>query len=123
MKLLVSGSRDGFDQHVIDVYLMKYLAEHGRSNLVIIEGCARGVDTQAYAWALRNGVQTLHFPAPWQHLGKPAGAWRNRQMLLLGQPDEVLCFHPDVKNSRGTRDMATAARKRGVPVVFVGSQL
>lgn len=118
MKLLVSGAREGFDPDRLELVLNFYLEDHG-PKLVIIEGCAAGVDTQAYLWALKNHVPVLHYPAPWQHLGKRAGAWRNRAMLASLQPDGVLCFHHDLSKSRGTRDMYNEAQRRGIPTALV----
>ena len=119
MKLLVSGAREGFDQRRLEEVLGRFLHQHGKE-LVIIEGCARGVDTQAFEWAQRNHVPVLHYPAPWNHLGKPAGRWRNRAMLRFFTPDHVVCFHEDIYGtSRGTRDMLDEATKRQIPTMLV----
>lgn len=125
MKLLVSGTREGFSQEKLEEVLGQYLSKSQASGeaLVIIEGCATGVDTQAYQWATRRSVHVIHYPAPWGHLGKTAGAWRNRAMLRFFKPDQVVCFHPDISNGRGTRDQALAARNAGIPLHTVGSNL
>jgi hypothetical protein len=121
MKLLVSGAREGFNQRRLDEVLGGYLAEHGDA-LVIIEGCAPGVDTQAFEWAKRNRVPVLHYPAPWTHLGKPAGRWRNRAMLRILQPDHVVAFHADIYGtSRGTRDMVEIATESGIPTHLIST--
>lgn len=125
MKILVSGTREGFSQTRIDEVLDGYLVECRAKGeqLAIIEGCARGVDTQAFEWAQRNTVPVAHYPAPWDHLGKRAGPWRNRMMLKAYRPDVVVCFHPDIAKGRGTRDMAQAAAKAGYKVHLVGSTM
>lgn len=121
MKLLVSGAREGFSQRRIDEVLGRYLELHGR-DLVIIEGCAKGVDTQTFEWAQRHKVPVLHYPAPWTHLGKPAGAWRNRAMLRFFRPDQVVCFHDDIYGrSRGTKDMLDEAIKRDIPTALIST--
>lgn len=121
MKLLVSGAREGYPKWDLERVLARYLAAD--KSLVIIEGCAPGVDTQAFEWAQANNIPVLHYPAPWNHLGKPAGRWRNRAMLKILQPDEVVCFHKDIENSKGTRDMALIAQTAGIPTQVVGSTL
>ena len=122
MKLLVTGARDGFDQAQIDRYLGRYLHQFG-DKLVIIEGCARGVDTQAWEWAKAHKVPVLHYPAPWSHLGKPAGRWRNLAMLRVLQPDRVVSFHATLHLSKGTKHMVEAAMKENVPTHMIGSGL
>lgn len=125
MKLLVSGTRAGFDPQriieVLDSYLALCRTKH--EELVIIEGCAAGVDTQAFQWAESRSVPVLHYPAPWTHVGRKAGPWRNRAMLKILKPDRVVCFHPDIANGKGTRDMALIAARAAVPVRLVGSTM
>lgn len=125
MKLLVSGTRAGFNpariEEILDVYLRDCRIRH--EDLVIIEGCANGVDTQANAWAQYHAVPVLHYPAPWNHLGRKAGLWRNRAMLKILKPDKVVCFHPDIAKGKGTRDMALIAARAGIPVHLVGSTM
>ena len=120
MRILVSGAREGFNQRRIDEVLDIELQQHG-AKLAIIEGCARGVDTQAVDWARRNHVPVLHFPAPWSHLGKSAGPWRNRAMLRFFNPDLVICFHANIEQSRGTRDMLEEAKRRSVPARLIST--
>lgn len=114
MKILVSGAREGFDQRRLELVLNAYLAIHGE-NLVIVEGCAPGVDTQAFEWARSNDVPVAHYPAPWGHLNKSAGPWRNRAMVQAYAPDLVLVFHDDLYGrSRGSRDMLEYATQQGI---------
>lgn len=121
----MAGPRTGFPQHRIDETLDGYLATHGRDRLVIIEGCARGVDTQAFQWAVNRGIaaQVLHYPAPWSHLDKAAGRWRNRAMIRVCRAEAAVIFHPDIQNGHGSKDMALAAAKADLPVHLVGSTM
>lgn len=123
MILLVTGAREGFDQHTIDVALGRYLHQFGEK-LVIVEGCAPGVDTQAFRWASRNKVPVLHYPAPWSHLGRSAGSWRNRAMLKFHAPDRVIAFHDDLDGrSRGTRDMVNIAMAANIPTHVISTKI
>ena len=126
MRLIVSGAREGFDATRLNSVLDGYREQYGDA-LVVIEGCAPGVDTQAAEWADRNRIPVWHQPAPWTHLPRwKAGPWRNRAMLkvamTLGEEDivQLVCFHDDIEGrSRGTRDMRDAALAEGIPVHVV----
>lgn len=82
------------------------------TDLVIIQGEARGADTLAKDWALRNKVMTLSFPANWKQYGKSAGYRRNTQMLEEGKPDIVIAF----PGGRGTKMMCEIAETAGITV-------
>jgi hypothetical protein len=82
------------------------------SDLIIIQGEAKGADSLARDWAHRSKVMTLSFPANWKAFGKSAGFLRNIQMLEEGNPDLVVAF----PGGRGTEMMCEIAEKAGVPV-------
>lgn len=88
MKILVCGGRDFNDQfrlfHFLDLLHLK------KDITQIISGAARGADTLAAEWAHARGIDLKEFPADWDHHGKSAGAIRNKQMLVEGQPDGVV---------------------------------
>lgn len=149
MILIVSGSRDGYDQATVDNVLDQYRSVH--PDLTILEGCQRGVDQQVEDWARRRGAKFIlgrawpwkakeplglvvaHFPAEWYiHRGcwcSPskatcnfAGHRRNLEMLDV-RPDEVLCIHPALFSaSRGTLHMHDEAKRRGITVNILGAR-
>lgn len=82
------------------------------SDLIIIQGEAKGADSLARDWAVRNNVAVISFPADWKTHGKSAGYQRNVQMLEEGEPDLVVAF----PGGRGTAMMCDIARRAGVPV-------
>jgi len=82
------------------------------SELVIIQGEAKGADSLARDWAHRNSIMTLSFPANWKAFGKSAGYRRNAQMLEEGKPELVLAF----PGGRGTEMMCEIAEQAGVIV-------
>ena len=117
MRVLVTGSRDWDDRfklfHALDELNMTAHIDE------IVEGCARGADRLAEQWAVRTpNVKLSHFPADWKHLGRGAGPIRNRRMILT-QPDLVVAFHPNISESKGTKDMVAVAVANGVPVMCV----
>jgi hypothetical protein len=115
---------------------------YGSEGMVFIQGGARGADSIAKRYADRlaeahANVTSLTFPAKWyEHdregltrvpcrcdpsleMCRAAGPRRNRQMLDEGRPQAVYAFHDHLENSKGTRDMVTAADEAGVPVYVV----
>lgn len=108
-RLLVCGDREWAS------YKAVYREIKARMPDVVIEGEARGADLMAREAAEQLGIPVLRFPAEWERYGKAAGPVRNRQMIVEGEPTEVIAFHADIMNSRGTRDMVVQARKAGIP--------
>ena len=82
------------------------------SDIFVIAGGAKGVDTLAIEWAVVNWLEFKEFPADWKMHGKAAGHIRNKQMLDEGKPDIVLAF----PGGRGTSNMVKQARERQIPV-------
>lgn len=85
------------------------------SDVCIISGKARGVDTAAIDWAVINWTAFEEYPADWKKYGKSAGYIRNKQMLEEGKPDLVIAF----PGGRGTAMMVGLARNAGVEVIEV----
>jgi hypothetical protein len=81
----------------------------------VIEGGARGADTLAREWAITNSVPYRTFPADWDKHGKSAGAIRNNQMVVEGQPRLVVAF----PGGPGTANMVRLARTAGIPVLEI----
>lgn len=87
---------------------------------VIVEGECRGADKMCRYVAEQLGYPVHKHPADWAQYGKAAGAIRNSEMLTLHPEIElVLAFHEDLARSRGTMDMVTKARAKGIPVNVV----
>lgn len=115
MRVLVCGSRD-YTNYTRVFEVLDYA--HAQQPITcVIDGAARGADTCAWEWALRNGVYSQRFPADWPKHGRKAGPVRNYEMLQLGAPDLVIGFFADISNkSPGTMHMLTIADAAGVPV-------
>lgn len=112
MRVLVCGDRKWRDAAAIKRELDKLAPS------VIISGGARGADALAAEYARAAGIELIEHPAEWKRYGRAAGPIRNRAMLSY-RPDLVLAFHPDLNESRGTRDMVNQAKNAGVPVRIV----
>lgn len=82
------------------------------TDIVIINGKARGVDSASSDYAITNYCQLEEYPAEWKKFGKAAGFVRNVQMLREGKPDLVVAF----PGGKGTEMMIRLAREAGVEV-------
>lgn len=84
-------------------------------NSVIIHGAARGADHMAGTIAKNLGFKVISVPADWEQYGRAAGPIRNKKMLDM-EPELVIAFHTDIRNSKGTKHMVEIAQKKGVKV-------
>lgn len=101
--------------HKISIEFSKEYNEHDNwlpTDIVIINGSAKGVDSASSDWAIVNYAQLEEYPADWKTYGKGAGPIRNQQMLDEGKPDLVVAF----PGESGTADMVRRAKKAGIPV-------
>lgn len=122
MRVLVTGDRNWTDRNIVWAVLDGLRMGIGDDpDFIVIEGEARGADTEAREWAKAWRLDYEPFPAKWDEHGKSAGPRRNLKMLVEGKPDVVLAFHGDLENSKGTKHMVTIARKAGVPVYHIRS--
>ena len=110
MKLLVTGSRGWTDKEKIFDWFNQY---EGDIDL-IIHGGAKGVDTFAEEYAIKNNINSRivrpvksHIPVYYLH--------RNAEMI--GMCDEVVAFWDG--ESRGTKFTIDYARARGKKVTVV----
>jgi hypothetical protein len=110
-RVLVCGGRNYADWRKVSDTLRKL---HDETPIdVIIHGCASGADTLAARWAFLAGIREHAFGADWETHGRAAGPIRNQRMLDEGTPNLVIAF----PGGRGTDDMVSRARERGVKVV------
>jgi hypothetical protein len=108
-KLLVCGDRGWQDDKMIYSVLCELKKEYGITT--IIEGEASGADRAGASAARKLDLTLKPFPAQWLRYGRAAGP--NRQMLK-DNPDLVVAFHDDLKNSKGTKNMCQIAILGGV---------
>ncbi len=113
--VLACGGRDFDDAEVVD----KALSALGP--FCVVQGRAKGADSLAGRWAIRNGVWCVDVPALWDEHGRGAGPRRNEQMLqialALSRHYEVPLIGVAFKGGRGTADMVRRLTAEGVPVV------
>lgn len=120
--VIFCGSRDFDDRTIIEtlVHGVSSVATLRGRPLVIVEGEARGADIRSREEAEALGIRVVKVVADWDKHGRSAGAIRNIRMLEEHKPELVIAFSDDINQSRGTKHMASIARKAGVPVYVVG---
>ena len=116
MRVLVSGDRDWDDPEAIRRELSKL-----PSDTIIIHGAARGADSLADDVAKELGFERDPYPALWEKYYKAAGPIRNQQMIDEGKPDLILAFHPNIQESKGTKDMIKRAVSHSIPFQIFSS--
>lgn len=113
MRALVCGGRNFTDRDVVFKALDVINAVEPIS--VVIDGAARGVDSLAAEWAIKNELWNFRFPAKWKQYENKAGPLRNRLMMEKARPHFVVVF----PGGAGTADMENVAREAGVDIYRV----
>lgn len=120
-RILVCGDREWTDRRTIQHHLGVVVdAVPDGVEVVLVHGDCRGADRIAGEVGEELGIEVEAHPANWKRHGRAAGPIRNTEMLNTG-PDVVLAFHTNIEQSRGTWNMMTQARDRGVEVIHVDS--
>jgi len=107
MKLAIIGSRS-----IEELDLDKYIKEKPD---VIISGGAKGIDTIAWEWAIKNNIEiVVHRPNYNKH-GKWAALKRND--IIIDEADKIIAFWDG--KSTGTKYVIDRAKKLNKEVVVV----
>lgn len=83
---------------------------------IVVHGGCKGIDLYAAELAKLKGIECREYPADWLKYGRAAGPIRNKQMVDDEEIDVVFAFHPDIEQSKGTKNMILQAHKKGIPV-------
>jgi predicted Rossmann-fold nucleotide-binding protein len=106
MKLIIAGGRH---QHLrqMDYDHLKKLDKVS----LIISGGAKGIDSDAKEWAIKQGIPVKTVEAQWQTYGKMAGPLRNK---IMAEMADALAIFP---GGKGTESMFKEAEKRNL-IIF-----
>jgi hypothetical protein len=133
MKILVTGDRNWGNPHSVANAILNVIEESDIQSLqdvIIVHGAATGADTFASQFAELFDCQNKPYPAHWRHtddcpsdckrmVGRPAGVIRNQQMLDENPDiDIVLAFHPNLSESKGTKDMVSRVKKARISLLI-----
>lgn len=83
---------------------------------IVIHGGCKGIDLYSAELARLKGIECREYPADWSKYGKAAGPIRNTQMIKEENIDVVYAFHPNIEESKGTKNMILQAHAKGIPV-------
>lgn len=112
MKTIIAGSRDITNYRLVSNCIREAWAEIEGGITEIVSGGAMGVDRMGELFAQSACLPLKVIPADWKRHGNAAGPIRNREMAKYA---DVLIAIWDGE-SRGTRNMISEARKRGLQV-------
>lgn len=99
MKVLVSGTRNGVDNLIVETMLL-FVAKLNTEEKILLHGTAKGVDTQAANYAKKLGWEVKPFKPDWS-IGNHAGLNRNSDMVNYGPDFGIFIPGP---TSTGTYD-------------------
>jgi hypothetical protein len=113
MVILICGDRKWKDWLTIKNFLHRF----NPKTTTIIEGECEGADYWAGYLARALGFNVKGYPADWTTHGKAAGPIRNT-LMLDDNPniDFVAAFHNNIAASKGTKNMVTQAKARGLEI-------
>ncbi len=112
-KVVIAGCRDYNDYDEAKKFIDICLCSFKKScEIVILSGCASGVDAIGERYAKENGLRLEKHPADWKRYGRGAGPRRNKEMAEIC--DHVICFWDE--KSKGTKSMIDYARKLDKPI-------
>jgi hypothetical protein len=114
MRTIIAGSRafDKLSDEQGVELVNQAVLEAGFDITVVLNGCARGIDTFGKLWGLRNGKMISYYPADWKKYGLQAGYLRNIEMSNHAQA--LVCIWDG--KSKGALHVQTEMRKRGKQV-------
>lgn len=116
--VLVCGSHTECDEELI--YKVLDDLHRLRPINLLVQGFAKNTDQIAHAWARKRGVNSTGDKykitnTDWHKLGKGAGPWRNKNMLVNERPNTIVAF----PGGNGTANMIEQGRKAYVSIIEV----
>lgn len=124
MRIIITGSRDWFDPHMVRDWLNEVADQFGPplERIIIVHGDQRGLDHIGGALAKRRGFTVEPVAADWKLYGNSAGPIRNAEMLKRGA-DAVVAFKDDFAHYGldfgGTENMVKIALRAGLPCELI----
>jgi hypothetical protein len=120
IRVIVTGDRGWYCLELARRVVGRLCDRYGRDNLVVVHGCAAGVDTAFDHAAKLAGVKIDPNPADWDRYQKAAGPIRNGEMVAAGA-NFAIAVHKDLKASKGTKDCVHQCFDAGIKVFLFDS--
>ena len=116
MNLAVIGSRSFIDFELFENKINNFIVQNNidKKGLIIISGGAKGVDTLARRYAIKNKIVLVEYLPDWNLHGKSAGMIRNLE--IVKNCDKLIAFW--CNNSKGTEHSITEAKKLNKDVII-----
>ena len=123
VRILVTGSRN-VHKHCfslvwrkLDTLVTKAAKREGKKvkDVLILVGCARGIDAWTIQWAKSRKIKYKKFKADWDTYGDAAGCLRNTDMVKLAH----YCIGFWNGTSTGTADAIISSRSKRIPVKVI----
>lgn len=111
MKILITGDRNYINFEIVKKTFEILAPSCEVKTCTVIHGNAKGADKLAGNYAESLGYQMIVKPADWKKYGKGAGPIRNLEMIAEN-PDIVIIFHDNLKDSKGTKHCVTAVLEK-----------
>jgi hypothetical protein len=118
MIIAFSGDRNFSNKWFVYEIIFVFLDD---KDLKILVGDCRGLDYWVRYWAEELDVPHEVFKANWDKHGKAAGPIRNKR-ILERKPDVLIAIHPNMDESKGTKNMVAQARGLGIPVIELAGE-
>lgn len=114
MKVGIVGSRSITNYKKVKEYLDAF-KDITLSEIFVISGGAKGVDSLAIKWAKENNLQYKEILPDWDKYGKKAGMLRNTQ--IAEECDELIAFWDG--RSKGTMDTFNKVKTMKKPAFLI----
>mgnify|MGYP003408796449 FL=1 len=110
----VNGSRGFNNVECMDTHMRMFVPKGEENSYRLVLGGARGADSLAKDWAIKNGVEYVEVKPDWNKHGKKAGILRNIGMLEKYGVSMLISFWDG--SSKGTKQAMDYAASKDIPV-------
>ena len=112
-KIMICGSRSINNESLIFEKLNAALVNN--SDMILVSGGAKGVDSIGEAWAKSHNIQIQQYKPDWKRYGRGAGIVRNK--IMIEASDYVFIFWDGI--SKGTKSVIDFCIKLNKPYLLM----
>ncbi len=122
LKILVCGGREFEDYELAKSVISEAIKSKSvaHSDVEIVSGHCKGADMLGERYAAEHGTMLKIFEAEWSLYGRAAGPKRNKAMIdYISTSERKMVIAFVSKNSIGTRNTISQAKKKNLEVIEV----